>query len=168
VSPAGLVRLRPTAEADLDWVLAQERDPANAPFIGSWTREQHLAAIAALDREHWTIERAGDGERVGYLIAFDLRASGHGVYVKRIVVADKSRGLGRDALAGFARRAFAELGASHLWLSVFRENLRAQRSYQSLGFAIQELPPARRIELQGVASGFSEKSHVMVLARSAP
>jgi diamine N-acetyltransferase len=47
VSPAGLVRLRPTAEADLDWVLALERDPANTPFIGSWTREEHAAAIAA-------------------------------------------------------------------------------------------------------------------------
>ena len=165
--PAELVRLRPTADADLDWVLALERDPANTPYIGSWTRAEHAAAVAARDREHWTIERADDGARAGYLIAFDLRARGHGVYVKRIVVADKSRGLGRAALGRFAAHAFAELGAPHVWLTVFRENERAQRSYRALGFALEDPAPARRAELHAAAGGFSDKSFVMVLARGA-
>ena len=162
-----MTRLRATHEADLDWVLALERDPANTPYIGSWTRAEHAAAIAAPDREHWTIERTDDAARVGYLIAFDLRARGHGVYVKRIVVADKSRGLGRDALRCFVARAFDELGATHVWLTVYRENERAQRSYRALGFAIQDPAPARRAELHAAVSGFSEKSFVMVLERSA-
>ena len=159
------MRLRPTAETDLDWVLAHERDPANMPYIGSWTRAEHAAAIAAPDREHWTIERAADGVRIGYLIAFDLRARGHGVYVKRIVVADKSRGLGRAALGRFAEHAFADLGAPHVWLTVFPENERAQRSYRALGFALEGPAPARRAELLAAAGGFSEKSLVMVLPR---
>ena len=165
---AGGCRLRPTVDADLDWVLALERDPANTPFIGSWTRAEHAAAIAAPDREHWTIERGRGGERIGYLIAFDLRARGHGVYVKRIVVADKSRGLGREALGRFARHAFDELGAAHVWLTVYPENERAQRSYRALGFATLDPEPARRAELHAAAGGFSEKSFVMRLERGAP
>lgn len=160
-----MTRLRPTREADLDGVLALEADPANSPYIGQWTRDQHLAAIAAPDREHWTIERAGDGERIGYLIAFDLRALGMGAYVKRIVVADKGRGLGREALGRFAQRAFEELGASHVWLTVRAGNERAQRSYRALGFEAQDVAPARRAELAAAVDGFGETSLVMVLER---
>ena len=67
------------------------------------------------------------------------------MYVKRIVVADKSRGLGREALGRFARHAFDDLGAAHVWLTVYRENERAQRSYRALSFATRELEPARRV-----------------------
>jgi diamine N-acetyltransferase len=162
-----VTRLRPTAEADLDLVLALESDPANSPYIGRWTRAEHAAAIAAPDREHWTIERASDGERIGYLIAFDLRARGHGAFVKRIVVSDKGRGLGRAALGRFVAHAFDELGAPRVWLSVYRENERAQRSYRALGFAIQDLVPARRAELQAAVGGFNDSSFIMALERGA-
>ena len=163
VYPGWETELRPTAESDLDFVLAAERAPENAPFIGQWTREQHAAAIAAADREHWLILRRHDGAPLGFLIAFDLRSAGHGIYVKRIVVHEKSRGLGREALGRFAQRAFRELGASHMWLAVFSDNERAQRSYRALGFSVQAVPPARRAALHDAVGGFSETSLVMRL-----
>jgi ribosomal protein S18 acetylase RimI-like enzyme len=163
VYPGHELRLRPTAEADLDLVLALESDPANAPFIGRWTREEHAAAIAASDREHWIIARASDGSRLGFLLAFDLRKAGLGVYVKRIAISEKARGLGREALGRFARHAFADLDASHLWLTVFPENERAQRSYRALGFAVHDVEPERRARLAAAVGGFSARSLVMVL-----
>jgi RimJ/RimL family protein N-acetyltransferase len=163
VYPGYEASLRPTLASDLDFVLALERDPQNAPFIGQWTREQHLAAIAAADREHWLILRAYDGAPLGFLLAFDLRAAGLGVYVKRIAISEKSRGLGREALGRFARRAFGELGASHVWLSVFPQNERAQRSYRALGFAVDSMTRARRELLHAAAGGFSATSLIMVL-----
>jgi GNAT superfamily N-acetyltransferase len=155
--------LRPTGDADLDFVLALERDPANTPYIGQWSREQHQAAIRASDREHWLIARRRDGSPLGFLLAFDLRADGLGVYVKRIAVTEKSRGFGREALARFALRAFGELHASHLWLSVRDRNERAQRVYRDLGFERIEVTPGEREKLSALVGGFSATSAIMRL-----
>ena len=35
------VRLRPTMQSDLEFVLSLEQDPANLPFITPWERMQH-------------------------------------------------------------------------------------------------------------------------------
>ncbi|MFI5316866.1 MAG: GNAT family N-acetyltransferase [Myxococcota bacterium] len=167
VYPGHELRLRPATAADLDFVLALERDADNAPFIGHWTRAEHAAAIAASDREHWILARASDGARLGFLLAFDLRAAGLGVYVKRIAISEKSRGLGREALGRFARHAFGDLQASHLWLTVFPENERARRSYRAVGFRVDEVGSERRALLAAATGGFSARSVVMVLDRGA-
>jgi RimJ/RimL family protein N-acetyltransferase len=167
VYPGWEVTLRPTAAADLDFVLATERDPENSQFIGQWSRAQHRAAIESPEREHWLIARSHDGSPLGFLLAFDLRARGMGVYVKRIAISEKSRGLGREALGRFARHAFDDLHASHLWLTVFPSNERAQRSYRALGFEVESVTPARRAELHAAAGGFSDTSLVMRLERGA-
>jgi len=163
VYPGFEVSLRATTAGDLPFVLALERDPENAPFIGRWTREEHVAAIEARDREHWIIARASDGSPLGFLLAFDLRAADLGVYVKRIAISEKARGLGREALGRFARHAFADLHASHLWLTVFPENERAQRSYRALGFEVRDVGAERRARLAAAVGGFSARSLVMAL-----
>ena len=56
------VRLRPTAPADLDWVLEAEAHPENAPFVTRWTRAQHAAALDHADMRHLVIETVPDGE----------------------------------------------------------------------------------------------------------
>ncbi len=169
VYPGWEVSLRPTTAADLDFVLATERDPENSPFIGQWSREQHQAAIESPAREHWLIARSHDGSPLGFLLAFDLREAELGVYVKRIAVSEKSRGLGREALGRFARRAFDELGASHVWLTVRAGNERAERAYRALGFEVEEgeVTRAQRAELQPVTGGFSATSRTMVLKKGA-
>jgi diamine N-acetyltransferase len=127
------VRLRRSAPADLAFVTALERHPDNRDFIGQWSDDEHLAAMAGTNgREHWVIER--DGALAGYLIAYDRRAAGCGVYVKRILVKDKERGTGRAALACFLEEAFARDGTDHLWLIVRDTNARAQAVYRGLGF----------------------------------
>ena len=97
MNPLG-VTLRPTGVSELDFVLALERHPDNVPFIGQWSREEHAAVIRAPDREHWIIE--AESRPAGYLIAYDLVSRGFGVYVKRIVIESKARGLGRAASRG--------------------------------------------------------------------
>ena len=129
------VRRRPTAEDDLDFELALESQPESALFVGQWSRDEHRDAIARADREHWILVEARSRERLGYLIAFDLRALDCGVYVKRIVADAKGKGVGRQALLGFARHAFEDLAAPYVWLSVDPENLRGQSCYRAIGFA---------------------------------
>src|SRR5215470_10319724 len=110
-----IVTLRPTQLTDLDFVIGLERHAANSPFIGQWTHEEHAAAIDRDDREHWVI--TCDAHPVGYLIAYKLLTQGHGIYVKRVVVAAKSHGIGRAAVQSFTTHAFRDLGASHVWLT---------------------------------------------------
>ena len=40
------VRLRPTTEADLDYVVAAEADPDNAPFLAPSPRDEHAEFLA--------------------------------------------------------------------------------------------------------------------------
>jgi diamine N-acetyltransferase len=127
------VTLRPTARADLDFVTALERRDDNRDFIGQWSDWEHLAAIEGRNgRRHWVIER--DGERAGYLIAYDCRAGGAGFYVKRILVDSKDRGTGTAALQGFIARAFARPDAGCVWLMVREANARGRHIYEKLGF----------------------------------
>ena len=129
--PVALRRSRPE---DLAFVTALARHGDNNGFIGQWSDEEHLAAIAGKGkREHWIIER--DGRAAGYLIAYDCRFLDAGFYVKRILVSDKERGTGRDALRQFVDRAFAMNGVSCVWLIVRDFNVRAQHVYAKLGFS---------------------------------
>ena len=127
------VRLRPTEEGDLAFVTALERRADHLEAIGQWTDAQHLEAIGRRGaREHWIIER--EGKPAGYLIAYDNRDKGTGIYVKRILVADKERGTGQAALAAYLENAFSRPGCDWVWLIVRSDNARAQAVYAKLGF----------------------------------
>ncbi len=158
------VRLRPTTRGDLDFVFALERKPENASFVGQWTKDEHESATARPDRDHWIIERVSNSERAGFLIAYDLVARGFGAYLKRVVVDEKSRGLGRDALALFLEHARSELGAPYVWLNVYAENARAQRVYTALGFRVLSLAERAGLERAEVGGDLSEQRVVMRLS----
>ena len=112
---------------------ALERDSVNRELIGQWSDAEHLAAIRGEGgREHWIVER--EGERAGYLIAYDRRASGTGIYVKRILVGEKELGTGTEALRAFLDDAFGRRAATEVWLIVRDGNDRARAVYLKLGF----------------------------------
>ena len=161
----GDIRLRRTADADLDFVLALEHHPDQQPFIGQWTRDEHRDALARADREHWIIERASDAERLGYLIAYDVRAIGYGIYIKRIAIGEKSHGIGRVALRAFLDHAFRDLGADSVCLAVWYNNPRAQRAYAAVGFVEVPLTPAERADITTRVDPFPPECLVMRVAR---
>jgi ribosomal protein S18 acetylase RimI-like enzyme len=132
--------LRPTTPSDLAFVTALERHPDNRELIGQWSDAEHEEAIARRNRrEHWIIER--DGARAGYLIAFDGLDRRAGIYVKRILVADKERGTGSAALAAFLDDACGRPGVEFIWLLVREKNLRAQAVYTKLGLRFYASTP---------------------------
>lgn len=135
------VDLRPSTHRDLGFVTALERHPDNRDFIGQWSDWEHVGAMEGRHgREHWIIERGG--MPAGYLIAYDCRANDAGIYVKRVLVADKEKGTGSAALARFMADAFARPRVSCVWLVVRTGNLRAQHVYRKLGFERFEPAPA--------------------------
>ena len=131
------VRLRPTMQSDLDFVLSLERDPENLPFITPWERIQHEAAIRFPDFRHFIIE-AGEGlEAGGFLILIGCRNQHHAIELKRMVVRDKQQGFGRAAMKVVKKIAFDDLGAHRFWLDIKKSNARAQALYRSEGFVFE-------------------------------
>ena len=132
------IRLRPTGEADLDFVLAAERDPDNSPFVGQWTRDQHSSASQDADVAHFIVEDP-NLSRVGFIILKDLQSQDRNVAIQRIVITDKERGYGRATLGEAARLAFEVWGAHRLWLDVVDNNARARHLYRATGFVEEGL-----------------------------
>ena len=130
------VRLRPTMQSDLDYVLTLEQDPDNLPFITPWERMQHEAAIRFPDFRHFIIEAGPGLDSAGFAILIGCRSPHQSLELKRMVVQAKGRGLGRAALRVIKKVAFDDLGAHRLWLDV-KTQARARALYDSEGFVVE-------------------------------
>ena len=125
------LRLRPTREDDLEYVVAAEADPDNAPFLAPSPREEHLEFVRDAGQRHLVAEAGG--RRVGFVL-LRLHPAGRAVELRRLAVTEKGRGHGRAALRVATAIAFEELGAHRLWLDVKPHNERALALYRSEGF----------------------------------
>ena len=131
------IRLLRTGENDLDFVLSAEQSAENRPFVSEWRRAQHLDALTSPDVLHLIIENIADASRVGYVILAGLADTNQNLELRRIVVTDKGKGYGKEALRLVKRLAFEELKAHRLWLDVKEHNLRARHLYESEGFVAE-------------------------------
>ena len=131
------VRLRPTMQSDIPYVVSLEQDAQNLPFITPWDRTQHEAAIRFPDMRHFIIEGGEGLEGVGFAIVIGCRSQHHSIELKRMVIQTKGRGYGRAALKVAKRIAFDDLGAHRFWLDVKSRNTGAQALYQSEGFVVE-------------------------------
>lgn len=128
------IRLRQTTETDLDFVLQTERDPAHALYVGQWARERHRQALTEADIRHLVVEEKASGLPVGYLILAGLCSPNHSMEFRRLVIARKGKGYGKQALRLVMELAFTRWKAHRLWLDVRSGNDRALQLYRSLGF----------------------------------
>ena len=156
------VALRRSTPKDIAFITGLERHPDNRDLIGQWSDWEHLSAIDRRNgREHWIIER--DGDAAGYIIAYDCRPRDAGIYVKRILVADKEKGTGSEALRQFIAMAAARERVSCVWLVVRRGNDRAEHVYTKLGFERFEPTPEERRRYDEYESPPDEKAFRMRL-----
>ncbi|UCE65336.1 MAG: GNAT family N-acetyltransferase [Candidatus Zixiibacteriota bacterium] len=128
------ISIRPTAEADLDTIIAMERSDDNTPYIRQWPREKHLEAISDTNIGHFVIQASDDDRIVGYIILIGLENPDKRIEFKRIVINEKGNGYGRAAVQFIKRYVFEELGFHRLWLEVLENNQRAYQLYKSEGF----------------------------------
>jgi RimJ/RimL family protein N-acetyltransferase len=131
------VRLRRTLEDDLDFVLRAEQSAENRPFVVLWSRAQHLTALTSEDISHLIIEELSGGEPVGYIILAGLAEKNQSVEFRRIVVTEKNKGYGSEALRLIKQLAFERLNAHRLWLDVKETNERARHIYEAEGFVVE-------------------------------
>jgi ribosomal protein S18 acetylase RimI-like enzyme len=125
---------RPAALADIAAVMAIERSPDYELYVARSDEDGHRAMLASASHAY----RVGIGQS-GAVEAFAvLRGLGDphlNLYLQRIAVARPGQGLGTAFLGLVLDEAFGSLGAERFHLDCFADNLRAQRSYQKLGFS---------------------------------
>jgi len=155
------IRLRPTMQSDLEFVLSLEQARENLTFITPWERTQHEAAIRFPDFRHFIVEAGPDLEAAGFVILIGCRSQNLSLELKRMVVQPKGQGWGGAALRVVKKVAFDDLGAHRLWLDVKKGNTRARALYASEGFVVEgELREAVRVE-----DGFESLVVMAMLAR---
>lgn len=131
------IRLRDTGEGDLDFVTEAECHPDNCPFVGQWSRERHQGALSNDDIRHQVIEEVEEGRPIGYMIIAGLKSPNRSLELMRIVVTEKDRGYGHEAIELVKMMAFEELGFHRLWLDVRQKNSKAKLLYESAGFELE-------------------------------
>jgi len=128
------IAIRYTTVEDLDTVLKMERDAENAPFIRQWSRRQHRSAVKDINIAHLIIQKRNSDKVIGYILMVGLENYDKNIEFKRLVIAEKGKGLGRQAVQLIKRLAFEKFGAHRLWLEVVLHNDRAYELYKSEGF----------------------------------
>lgn len=128
------VRLRPTMLSDLDFVLSVEQHPACRPHITPWERTQHEGAVRFPDFRHFIVEAGPGTEAVGFVILQGCRSRHRSIELKRLVIREQGRGIGRACVRELLRMAFGDLHAHRFWLDVRARNTRAVALYASEGF----------------------------------
>ena len=134
--PAGLVArgllLRSAAAEDLDFIYEAERGPGYERLTGQWSRAEHLAALGRHDTRYLIGTRPGRGSE-GFVILQPLNDVHEGAKLKRVVVTEPGRGVGRELLRATFDWVFAHTDNARLWLDVFTHNARARHVYRSVG-----------------------------------
>ena len=128
------LRLRETTPEDLDFVLTAEADDDTRPFILPWSMRQHLDALRDPDVGHLICKTASDDRPVGFVILAGLENPHGSLEFRRIVITEKGRGFGREAVELVKQLVFERMGAHRLWLDVKVGNGRAKKLYESAGF----------------------------------
>jgi RimJ/RimL family protein N-acetyltransferase len=116
----------------IPFIMATERIAGFEDLVGRWNEENHRAAL--VDGRHAYFVARMDGRPVGFAILRDWAAPERVTLVKRIVVCSPGQGHGRKLLSAVVDRVFDKTDAWRLWLGVFPDNVRAQKSYAAVGF----------------------------------
>jgi len=124
-----ITRADPSA---IPFIMATERLAGFEKFVGRWDEVKHRAALG--DGRHAYFLARQQGEPVGFAILRDWDSPERVTLVKRIAVSSPGQGHGRTLLATVVDAAFRETDAWRLWLGVFPDNIRAQKSYAAVGF----------------------------------
>jgi ribosomal protein S18 acetylase RimI-like enzyme len=125
--------LRPAAVADICAMMAIERSPDYERYVARSGEDEHRAMLSSPSHAY-RVGVAQSGEIEAFAVLRGLGDPHLNLYLKRVAVARPGQGLGTAFLSLVLDEAFGLLGAERFHLDCFADNLRAQRSYEKLGF----------------------------------
>ena len=128
-----LVRLRAAEERDLDFILTSEANPENARYIVADSRVYHQDTLDSPAAIHFIVERKDNGKAIGFLMATGRNSPDHEQYWRRVIINERGKGYGKEAMNLLMAWAFEDAGAHRGWLDCKDYNDRALHVYESLG-----------------------------------
>ena len=114
-------------------VMQLENHPEHKRFIMPYDKNRHRQCLRSSDEMHLSIVNF-HGKFLGFIILAGLNSFSRSMEFRRIVVADRGKGIGRECLQLICRYCFEIKGFHKLWLDVFEDNERAIKLYVSAGF----------------------------------
>lgn len=124
--------LEPATPEDVPAIMAIERNPAYALFIGHFEADEHAAQMASTDSRYLVWRE--DGRLLAFAILQKLDDPNRVVLLKRIAAADTDRGLSSRLLPAVIDHVFETTGANRFELNVSSVNPRAEHIYRREGF----------------------------------
>ena len=121
-----------TVKASIPQIIDLEK--SNAPFVDTYSPEKHLQLLKTPDCLHLSIYNKKSIMLIGHIICFGMLNKNLALEIRRITIAEKGLGYGREALRIMKKFCFEHLGFHRLWLDVYHHNDRAIALYESEGF----------------------------------
>jgi diamine N-acetyltransferase len=128
-----MLSLLPTEPSDLKDIIRLEHHPDNKEFILPYSLSRHQQALESDNEGHLKL-MTDEGSIIGFVLLAGLNNPNQSVEFRRIVVALKGMGYGRQGIALVKEHCFEHLMCHRLWLDVFEDNERARQLYRSEGF----------------------------------
>ncbi len=125
--------LREAMLEDIPRIMALERIPEFHTMVGTWTEQEHRHALQDPDSRYFMVI-APNGDASGFALLRGILSPHRNLELKRFVIGEPGRGLGRRALAELMAHVFRNLHAHRLWLDAFPTNTRALHIYRKAGF----------------------------------
>lgn len=133
------LRLRQAEEQDIEYIMGLEYDPENLQFIVPFTREMHLAAIQSAEESMDLIVETKKGKPVGYLWVADLKNTSNEIEWTHVVIGEKGKGYGHEAMKLLKQWTFEHLKAHRAWMDCKDYNARALHLYDAEGMVREGL-----------------------------
>ena len=128
------IRLRTANIHDYDFIDAAERDEDCKPWVNNWSLGARIEKFGDCNFLQTIIETT-QGKPIGFIDFRDMLSETQ-VELKRIVIAERGKGYGKQAMYLSQKFAFEFLGRGRLYLGTKVENLRAIHLYHATGFSL--------------------------------
>jgi RimJ/RimL family protein N-acetyltransferase len=126
---AATVELRDTQINELSAFCDMEQDDCAVNFVRAYPLERHQQEFARKSFIYKSVYHAD--HLVGFVVLI-LDDDGRSLELKRIVIAERNKGFGKEVLAAIPQIC-RELDRSRIWLDVFDDNERARHVYEAAG-----------------------------------
>lgn len=127
--------VRAAEEDDLNYIIGLEQNEENNAFVFQGTIEEHLYEIRDKNTYLMIIEDKSNQFPMGFILSGIIRKSDI-FELRRIVISDKNKGFGKEAISGLMKYCFEELSINRFWLDVFTDNHAGIHLYRQLGMTL--------------------------------
>ena len=119
-------------ESEIDTIIEMETHKDNRDFIWIGTYEEHKAEIEDENHLLLVFKRREDLAIIGYAL-IHLNHKSEIFELRRIVISDKGKGYGKEAMLAILKYAFEATNTNRFWLDVYPDNTIGIKLYEGLG-----------------------------------